>query len=88
MERQQKNKSFIGKIKHTSLDITPLWKSEVDSFQYKFNICTSLSLIRRAIENAPGGGGGGGGGGVLPYNRLLGMCRWMGSHFHDYSDYN
>ena len=27
-------------------------------------------------------------GGVLPYKRLLGMCRWMGSHFHDGSDYN
>ena len=26
--------------------------------------------------------------GVLPYKRLLGMCRWMGSHFHDWSDYN
>ena len=22
-------------------------------------------------------------GGVLPCNRLMGMCRWMGSHFHD-----
>ena len=28
------------------------------------------------------------GGGVLPYKRLIGMCRWMGSHFHDWSDYN
>ena len=28
------------------------------------------------------------GGGVLPYKRLMGMCRWMGSHFHDWSDYN
>ena len=28
------------------------------------------------------------GGGVLPYKRLLGMCRWMGSHFHDWIDYN
>ena len=27
-----------------------------------------------------------GGGGVLPYKRLIGMCRWMGSH--DWSDYN
>ena len=27
-------------------------------------------------------------GGVLPYKRLIGMCRWMGSHFHDWSDYN
>ena len=27
-------------------------------------------------------------GGVLPYKRLLGMCRWMGSHIHDWTDYN
>ena len=26
--------------------------------------------------------------GVLPYMRLIGMCRWMESHFHDWSDYN
>ena len=26
--------------------------------------------------------------GVLPYKRLMGMCRWMGSHFHDWVDYN
>ena len=25
---------------------------------------------------------------VLPYKRLIGMCRWMGSHFHDWIDYN
>ena len=29
-----------------------------------------------------------GGGGVLPYKGLMGMCRWMGSHFHDWIDYN
>ena len=29
-----------------------------------------------------------GGGGVLPYKRLIGMWRWMGSHFDDWSDYN
>ena len=28
------------------------------------------------------------GGGVLPYKGLIGMCRWMGSHFHDWSDYH
>ena len=27
-------------------------------------------------------------GGALPYKRLMGMCRWMGSHFHDWTDYN
>ena len=32
--------------------------------------------------------GGGGGRGVLPYRRLMGMYRWMGSHFHDAIDYN
>ena len=30
----------------------------------------------------------GAGGGGLPYKRLMGMCRWMGSHFHDWIDYN
>ena len=34
------------------------------------------------------GGGGGGGEEVLPYKRLMGMCCWMGSHFHDWIDYN
>ena len=28
-----------------------------------------------------------GGGGVLPYRRLMGICRWMGSHFHDWIDF-
>ena len=37
--------------------------------------------------NCPGAGSGGGGG-VLPYKRLIGMCHWMGSHFHDWIDYN
>ena len=25
---------------------------------------------------------------VLPYKRLMGICRWMVSHFHDWIDYN
>ena len=29
-----------------------------------------------------------GGGGVLPHKRLMRMCRWMGSHFYDWIDYN
>ena len=28
------------------------------------------------------------GGGVGPSKRLMGMCRWMGSHFHNWTDYN
>ena len=30
----------------------------------------------------------GGGGEVLPYKRLMGMRRWVGSHFHLWIDYN
>ena len=26
--------------------------------------------------------------GVLSHKRLMGMCRWMESHFHDWIDYN
>ena len=29
-----------------------------------------------------------GGGGVLPSNRLMEMCCWMGSHFHGWIDYS
>ena len=28
------------------------------------------------------------GGGLLQYKRLMAMCRWMGSHLHDWIDYN
>ena len=28
------------------------------------------------------------GGGLLPFKRLMAMCRWMGSHLHDWIDYN
>ena len=28
------------------------------------------------------------GGWVLPYKRPVGMCHWMGSHFHDSVEYN
>ena len=30
----------------------------------------------------------GGGGGVLPSNRLMELCHWMGSHFRGWIDYN
>ena len=40
----------------------------------------------KAIEQCfpPGAGGGG----ALPSKRLMGMCRWMGSHYHDWIDHN
>ena len=33
------------------------------------------------------GGRGVGEGGLLPSSRLMGMCCWMGSYFHDWIDY-
>ena len=33
------------------------------------------------------GRGAGGGGGLLPSSRLMGMCCWMGSYFHDWFYY-
>ena len=36
--------------------------------------------VSQVLQRTPGG--------VLPYKRLIGMCRWMGSHFHDWIDYN
>ena len=27
-------------------------------------------------------------GSVLPYKKLMGMYHWMGSHFHDWGEYN
>ena len=38
-----------------------------------------FSFRKDALDPGPGG--------VLPYKSLMGMCRWMGSHFHNWSDY-
>ena len=46
---------------------------------------SGTSSIGNCIKRVVGPGGGGG---VLPHKRLMGMCRWMGSHFHDWIDYN
>ena len=50
---------------------------------YKYSCVLSL----RSTDGSPGRRGGGGGG-LLPYKRLVGMCRWMGPHFQEWSDYN
>ena len=45
------------------------------------NLPFEQSIVFRSLFNTWGGG-------VLPYNRVMGMCRWMGSHFQDWIDYN
>ena len=40
------------------------------------------ALVFLQLSLSPGGEGD------TCYKRLMGMCRWMGSHFHDLIDYN
>ena len=47
---------------------------------------TMTDLLLRVIRDEPNPKVGGGG--VPPYKRLMGMCRWMGSHFYDWIDCN
>ena len=44
--------------------------------------CTSKYLCVLSLRSMAARGGG-----LLPYKRLMGMCRWMGSHFHKWIDY-
>ena len=54
------------------------------SLLLKINLLIKLVLwsffwSKKGVANHLGTSGGGGG-------RLMGMCRWMGSHFHDWVD--
>ena len=58
----------------------------------KFIICQTLTQglfpVSSPIVFTQNGGPSEPGGGALPYKRLMGMCRWMESHFDDWIDYN
>ena len=43
-------------------------------------LCILFGILHAVLVYYPGG--------LLPSNRLMGMCRWIGSHFHDWTDYN
>ena len=45
-----------------------------------FTNVSSLAVAAYDLVPCPGG--------VLPYKKLMGMRRWMLSHFHDWIDYN
>ena len=51
-------------------------KSKADSVQSGY-----INTFYQYVGRHPGGG-------ILPYKRLIEKCRWTGSHFHDWSDYN
>ena len=62
-------------LSHASLGAVT--HSTVNSLQ-----CRRILGGRKLVVYIPRGEG------VLSYKRLLGMCRRMGSHFHDWSDYD
>ena len=43
--------------------------------------CTSFKITDAVVGTTLARSGG-----ILPYKRLMGMCRWMGSHFQDWVD--
>ena len=45
---------------------------------YIFHIFYNLGTVRKWVT----------GGGVLPSKMVMEMCHWMGSHFHNWTDYN
>ena len=51
-------------------------------FSTLFYIQCSLHLIKKKWGTFPQGQGGG------VTKRLMGMCHWMGSHFHNWINYN
>ena len=71
----------LGKILRNhwkeNLEIRKTAKFESDTFS------ASDDIAPKSCENFLGGGGWG-----TSLKRLMGMCRWMGSHFHDWIDYN
>ena len=52
------------------------------------NIPLRLVNSKRRTEKWPRPNSPGGRGGLLPDKRLMGVCHWMGSHFHNWIDYN
>ena len=51
-------------------------------------IPTSRDNVDRCIRLSTASNNRARGRGVLPSKRLLGMCRWMGSHFYNWTEYN
>ena len=74
---------------YTDLFVNDQEKRNVACLADKFFVCffSYFSLSERyscAWQKPPPGGGEG----VLPYERLMGMCCLMGSHFHDWIEYD
>ena len=73
---------------YTDLFVNDQKKRNVACLADKFFVCffSYFSLSERyscAWQKPPRGGEG-----VLPSERLMGMCCWMVSHFHDWIEYD
>ena len=83
-------KNFSAKLDflYTDLFVNDQKKRNVACLADNFFVCffSYFSLSERyscAWQKPPPGGEG-----VLPYERLMGMCCLMGSHFHDWIEYD
>ena len=54
----------------------------------KVNYTNTINMCLPYHQQGGMVGGGSGLLGLRPYNRPMGMCRWMGSHFHAWNDYD
>ena len=68
----------INRSQITFVSTKPAWNFAI---YRRFSVLESLKRPFTPTPKAISGG-------VLPYKRLMGMCRWMGSHFQDWIDYN
>ena len=63
-------------------------QSQKEVYRFLYNLHQKLTPASHSWPFIGHFGASKPGGGVLPYKRLMGMRRWMGSHFQDWIDYN
>ena len=89
-----RNFHFKDREKSLPSDVVPIISANMDTIG-TFEMAVALAEVQiyvpnigHALRRGPPRQGRGlcPGGGVPPYKRLMGMCRWMGSHFHDLID--
>ena len=74
-------KNLFSVIFPTSSQTVPLPLSWFETHP-RWPPVTQYALVGLTCEQSSPGRG------VLPCKRIMGMFRWMGLHFHDWSDYN
>ena len=78
-------KTKVRYISITSIVVATQWALMLDRVRFWTSNLQRTKILPGNVWTL---GSGIGPGGVLPNKRLMGRCRWMGSHFHDWMDYN